>query len=149
MRGRRVLDFGTGGGIAVLAATKAGASTVTANDVDPWALGVTRLAATSQGLCVATLLADLTREPDAVADQDVLLCADLGYERATAPAQRALLEHACEAGKTVIVADAGRTYFDADGLDLLATYEVDVPNDLEGVAMRTARVYEKIAKSGE
>jgi predicted nicotinamide N-methyase len=42
----------------------------------------------------------------------------------------------------VIVADAGRTYFEAAGLTLIATYELEVPQDLEGVTRRTARVFE-------
>src|SRR5690606_25933771 len=38
VRGRRVLDLGTGGGLVALAAARAGAAEVVANDVDPWAL---------------------------------------------------------------------------------------------------------------
>jgi len=138
--GRRVLDFGCGGGITSLAAARAGAAHVIANDVDPWALAVARLAASAQDLTITPLLADLT-SADALPECDVVLCADLGYERSVAPAQRALLERAHNSGATIIVADAGRAYFDATGLELLAEHTLSVPDDLEGVASRTARVY--------
>jgi predicted nicotinamide N-methyase len=42
----------------------------------------------------------------------------------------------------VFVADAGRTYFEDRGLSLLAEYRLVVPQDLEGVRERVARVFE-------
>lgn len=141
VRGRRVIDFGTGGGIVAIAAAKAGAADIVANDVDPWALAVARLAARRQGFFVRLLCADLTAMAEEATACDVLLCSDLGYERSVAPAQRRLLERARTAGVDVIVADAGRTYFDATGLRTIAEHTLRVPLDLEGVATRTARVY--------
>jgi predicted nicotinamide N-methyase len=144
VRNRRVLDLGTGGGLAALAAARAGAAEVVANDIDPWALATARLAAARQRLALTTLQADLTAQ-DATGREleayDVVLCADLYYERRTAPRLRALLERARRAGAEVLVADAGRTYFDPAGLVLLAEYDVAVPADLEGVDRRVARVY--------
>jgi predicted nicotinamide N-methyase len=141
-----VLDFGCGGGIASLAAARAGAVEVVANDVDPWALAVARLTAAAQPSPVAltTLLADLTLEHTTAAAFDVVLCGDLGYERSVAGAQRAVLDRARAAGARVIVADAGRAYFSSKGLVQLALYELDVPEDLEGVGRRTAVVYELV-----
>ncbi|HUH12628.1 MAG TPA: 50S ribosomal protein L11 methyltransferase, partial [Longimicrobiales bacterium] len=40
VRGRAVLDVGGGGGVAALAAARAGAARVLINDEDPWALAV-------------------------------------------------------------------------------------------------------------
>lgn len=139
--GRRVLDFGAGGGVAALAAARAGAGEVVANDIDPWALAVVSRAAQVQRLRVATLGDDLCETPALVDDFDVLLCSDLAYERSQAPRQRRVLERAVRQGATVLVADAGRAYFDADGMRQVGEYVVPVPQDLEGVAVRTARVY--------
>lgn len=141
VRGRFVLDFGAGGGVASLAAAAAGADRVVANDIDPWAVAVARLAAERQRVRLTTLHADLTRDPESAPDFDVLLCSDLAYERAAAPGQLAFIQAALHAGRTVLVADAGRTYFDDCGLEQLAAYEIRVPDDLEGVSTRTARVY--------
>jgi predicted nicotinamide N-methyase len=141
VRGRRVLDFGAGGGIASLAAARAGANHVVANDMDPWALVTAQLAARRQGLHLTPLLEDLTARPAAIAEFQVVLCGDLAYERAPAPAQRQLLEHARESGALVLVADAGRAYFDTSGMQPIASFRVDVPQDLEGVSQRTTTVY--------
>ncbi len=138
----RVLDVGCGGGVSALAAARAGAADVVANDIDPWALATVELAAARQQLHVRPLLADLTLRPEAVGGFDLLLCGDLAYERSYAAAQRALLLRAREAGARVLVADAERAYFAPEGLGLIAEYRVPVPLDLEGVQERTARVYE-------
>jgi predicted nicotinamide N-methyase len=140
-REKRVLDFGCGGGVAGIAAARAGAAEVIANDVDAWALAVARITAERQGLKVTLLLVDLT-EQDELPEFDILLCSDLAYEKQPAPKQRAVLERARASGARVLVADAGRTYFRADEMDLLGAYEINVPRDLEGVDQRIARVFE-------
>jgi len=140
--GQRVLDFGCGGGVAALAAARSGADTVVANDLDAWALATVRLAAARQGLPVDTLHTDLT-VPDAVWPPcDIVLCSDLAYEKQLAPRQRSVMERARKNGARVFVADAGRKYFRAEGMTLIAEYAIEVPRDLEGVEVRTARVYE-------
>jgi predicted nicotinamide N-methyase len=140
--GRKVLDIGCGGGVAALAAACADALKVVANDVDPWALAVARIAARRQRLYLDFLQEDLTEHPRHVTGYDVVLCSDLAYERRAAPKQRALLERARADGARVIVADAGRKYFTDDGLMQIAEYRLTVPKDLEGVEERVARVYE-------
>ncbi len=140
--GKKVLDIGSGGGVAALAAARANALRVVANDVDPWALAVARIAARRQHLYLDFVREDLTEHPRHVVGYDVVLCSDLAYERRTAPKQRALLERARADGARVLVADAGRTYFEDRGLSLLAEYRLAVPQDLEGVTERVARVFE-------
>ena len=54
--------------------------------------------------------------------------------------KRVLARARC-AGAEVIIADAGRTYFDPAGMELLAEFLVPVPPDLEGEPLRRARVY--------
>lgn len=141
VHGRRVLDFGAGGGVASLACALAGADAVVANDIDPWALAVTRLAARRQGLHIDTLEGDLTvgAPPPAA---DVVLCSDLSYDRRSTPRERAFLDRARARGASLLIADAGRTYFDPSDLTLIASREVRVPLDLEGAEVRIARVYQ-------
>jgi len=141
VRGRVVLDIGAGGGVSSLAAARAGAARVVANDIDPLALAIATLAARSQGLELETLEADLTLAPELVDGYGVVLGGDLAYEQHAAPRQLALLRRAARNGAWVLAADAGRTYFDARGMELLAAYRLSVPRDLEGVDERVARVY--------
>lgn len=148
VRGRTVLDIGCGGGIASLAAARAGAARVLANDQDPWALAVTRLAAARQGLSVELVAGDLARRQawkrisdEASTGADVVLAGDMAYERTVAPRLAGLLRRLAAGGARVLVADAGRLYFDPSGLEEVATFTVDVPQDLEGTRQRTATVY--------
>lgn len=140
VRGRTVVDVGCGGGVSSLACAKAGAHVI-ANDADPLALEVARLAAERQGLSIEMRCADLLREPAMLDAADVVLCGDLAYDRAAAPRERAALQRAADRGATVLLADAERMWFDASGLELLAEYRLPVVPDLEGVEARTARVY--------
>lgn len=139
---KRVLDLGAGGGIVSIAAKKAGAREVVANDVDPWAMEVMRLAAEKQGLELTYLLEDLTEKIASVDGFDIVLCSDMAYEKRMAPRYQALLQRARNRGACVLVADAGRTYFDATGMVQVAEFQLNVPQDLEGVTSRIARVYE-------
>lgn len=140
VRGKRVLDVGCGGGVASIACAMAGAR-VLANDTDPIALAVVRLAAERQGVALETLCADVTREPERTLGFDVILCGDLGYDRGAAARERAVLTRAARNGATVLLADAERAFFDATGLELLAEHLLPVVRDLEGVDVRRARVY--------
>src|SRR6185369_12018549 len=117
-----------------LAAARAGAARVVANDLDEWALTVVRIAAERQQLEVETLRADLTTSEEPL-PFDVVLCSDLAYEKREAPPQRALLERARAGGARVLVADAGRTHFNDEGMEQIAQYTIRVPKDLEGVEL--------------
>ena len=141
VRDKRVLDLGAGGGVTSIAAAFVAAREVVANDVDPWALAVARLAASRQQLSLQFLLKDLTEDISSVDNFEVVLCSDMAYERRMTPRYQTLLMRARNRGATVIVADAGRTYFSAEGLELIAEFTMEVPRDLEGVSTRVARVY--------
>jgi predicted nicotinamide N-methyase len=73
VRGLRVLDLGTGSGIAAIAAARAGAREVFALDIDPTARSAAALNAEHNGLSLRT-----TAVPPA--DFDLLLAADVLYE---------------------------------------------------------------------
>lgn len=141
VRGRAVLDVGAGGGVTSLAAARAGAARVVANDIDAWALETARQAAAAQGIAIETRLGDLTAEPASVDGFDIVVCGDLAYEQHEAPKQLALLRRAAANGAWVLAADAGRTYFSTAGMEPLAAFHLQVPRDLEGVDERIARVY--------
>lgn len=142
--GARVLDVGAGGGIASMAAVRAGARDVVANDIDPWAGAVLQRAAVQQGMTIISLVADLTENIVAVDGFGVVLCSEMAYEKRMVPRYAALLQRARNRGARVFLADAGRTYFDARGLKQIAEYTLTVPRDLEGVDVRVAKVFEML-----
>jgi predicted nicotinamide N-methyase len=140
--GKRILDLGAGGGVVSIASARAGAREVVSNDVDPWAMAVMRIAAARQHVSLTLLCEDITDRMASVDGFDVVLCSDMAYEKRMAPRYQTLLLRAKHRGARVLVADAGRTYFDASGLALIAEFALDVPRDLEGVDHRIARVFE-------
>ena len=79
--GRQVLDFGSGSGIAGLAAARAGAARVVCCDLDPLALAACRANAAANGLQIETL-ADIHASRERF---ELILAADVLYDRANLP----------------------------------------------------------------
>lgn len=140
--GRRVYVVAAGAGLEALAAARAGAAAVTVNDLDPAALVAARLNAEANGLTLGYHQGDAFAAP-APAAADLLLAADIFYEGALAERARRWLAAAVAAGAGALIADAGRGRVapEADpNLEILASYDVPTPTELEDVASRRAVV---------
>lgn len=98
VRGKRVLDFGAGSGVAAIAAAQAGAAEVVACDLDPLALAACRANAELNGVTLA-YSADFFAEADHF---DLILVADVLYDRANLP----LLDQFLSRGREALVADS-------------------------------------------
>ena len=98
IRGRRVVDLGSGSGVVAVAAALAGATEVVACDTDPAAREATAANAALNGVRVSVTDA-LERLGE---DHDLLLMADVLYERSNLPLLDAVAGHARE----VLVADS-------------------------------------------
>jgi len=98
VRGKRVLDFGSGSGVAAIAAAKAGAVEVVACDLDPLALAACRANAELNGvqLCYSQ---DFFAEADRY---DLIIVADVLYDRENLP----LLDQFLTRGQVALVADS-------------------------------------------
>ena len=96
--GKSILDFGSGSGIAAIAAALAGAREVTALDTDPLAREAIRANAELNRVSIAT--ADSLDFPEA--DYDVILAADILYDRTNFPLLTSFIERAA----LVLVADS-------------------------------------------
>ncbi len=138
--GQRVLDIASGSGLVAIAASRAGARTVVAADVDGLAVRAISVNAAANGVRVQPLLADLL--DDEAADADVVLCADAFYEQDLAPRALAFLQRARRDGAAVLVGDPGRAFLRTAGLTPLASYEIPVTIALEGMTAKQATVYE-------
>jgi predicted nicotinamide N-methyase len=104
VRGRRVLDFGAGGGLAAIAAALCGAAEAVACDLDPLAAEMQRLNASLNGVSVTSLTADaVSLETEA----DVILAGDVCYEREPAEANLVWLRERSAEGRLVLLADPG------------------------------------------
>lgn len=141
--GARVLDVGCGSGLLAAAAATHGAVTVGAVDVDPRALMATQELAHRNGCSVHTILGDPLADDAITRPYDVILGADVFYSQDTAARGAHAVRRWNAAGKRVVLADAGRPFFDACGLPLLGSVMLAVPHSVEGRSTRVVRLYGK------
>ena len=137
--GARVLDFAAGGGLAAIAAARAGASLVVAADTDRFAAAAIGLNAALNGVRVETATADLVGRFDL--DFDVVLAGDVCYERPMAGRVADLLRRLAADGATVLLGDPGRAYLPQAGLREIARYAVPTSRELEDRETRDTGVW--------
>lgn len=137
--GRPVLDLATGSGLVAVAAALAGASPVTANDIDPLSLAAASANAALNGVAVRTVEGDLLDTDPA---EQVLLAGDVFYSREMAARVLPFLRRAAGRGCLVLVGDPGRAYLPIEGMIKQAGYDVPVLESLESVPSRRTTVWQ-------
>jgi len=137
--GKRVLDVASGSGLVAIAAAKAGAASVVAGDIDLNAVTAIGINAAANGTAVTACAFDL--EHQSAIEADVVLVADVFYQRELAGLALRFLRRAAAAGADVLVADPGRAFLPAASLRPLAAYQVPVLGVLEDVPVKTVTVY--------
>jgi predicted nicotinamide N-methyase len=139
VRGRRVLDLATGSGLCALAARRAGAASVLAVDVDPFAAEAAALNAALNELDIEVRCADLLDDdPPPV---DVVLAGDVFYDAQMSERVQPWLLAAARAGAQVLVGDPGRHYLPRALCTELSQVDIPTTRALEGVERKTVRVY--------
>ncbi|WP_312593958.1 class I SAM-dependent methyltransferase [Stutzerimonas nitrititolerans] len=137
VRGKRVLDFGAGSGVAAIAAARAGAAEVVACDLDPLALQACRANAALNGVTLG-YSEDFFAEADRF---DLIIVADVLYDRANRP----LLDQFLSRGREVLVADSRVRDFQhplyerLDILDACTWPDLAEPAELRRVSLYHAR----------
>ena len=139
VRGRRVLDFAAGCGLIALAAARAGASEVTAVDIDPFACAAISLNAAANGLAVA--VSDRNVLDGRLCGAEVVLAGDVCYERPMAEAVIGWLRREAAGGALVVIGDPGRSYLPRTGLTARARHVIPTISDVEDVAVKTTTVW--------
>jgi len=138
--GRRVFDLGSGSGLCAIAALHAGASDVTAAEIDAFAVDAIGLNAKAAGRRISVVRRDVLDE-DEPPDVDVIVAGDCWYAEALAGRALRWLRRARSHGVDVLLGDPGRRYLPTDDLVKLATYEVRTTTELEDLAVKQGRVY--------
>lgn len=138
-----MIDFGAGGGLCAIAASLQGARSIEAFEIDALALLAIELNASANAIKnIQPRLIDLLKSPKAICDCNVLIAADVFYEQGPAVETLAFIQHQARHGVRVIAGDPERKYFPRDAFRCLATYDVPVDPDLEGVEVRRTSVWE-------
>ena len=136
--GRNVMDFASGSGLVAIAAAKAGAASVMAIDIDPWAEVAVCLNAKDNDVHVRFNGSNVI---GCNVDVDVLLAGDVFYDRAFADALTPWFSMLSRKGVIVLVGDPGRAYLPKDRLEACGTYEVPVTRILEDSDVKTTTVW--------
>jgi predicted nicotinamide N-methyase len=120
VRGKTVLDIGSGSGLAAIAAARAGARAI-ANDIDPLAIAAISVNARANAADVVPCLGDVLSGTGREAD--VVLVGDAFYNADIAVVVLPYLRRVLAAGGQVLIGDPGRGHLPERGLELLATYQ--------------------------
>jgi predicted nicotinamide N-methyase len=120
--GKRVLDLAAGSGLVGIAAALAGASHVTANDIDQYAIAAANANANANGVSLDVEINDLTDGDGG--DADVILAGDVLYNEQIAGIVLPFVARAAARGATVLLGDPGRGHAPVGLLKTLATYRL-------------------------
>jgi predicted nicotinamide N-methyase len=134
--GRRVLDLASGSGIGGLAAKKAGAAHVIANDVDYLATIAIALNAELNNVSVEVSATDLLNSDTTfdVANVDVVLVGDGFYDHGLSPRILNFVHRCRAAGALVLIGDPGRADLPTELLVRVCDYVVPVTKDRQYTA---------------
>jgi predicted nicotinamide N-methyase len=122
VRGRRVLDLGAGSGLVAIAAALAGAGETVAAETNPYGLAAIGMNAAANGVTVSAVGDDLLPGPPPAAD--LVLAADVFYDRELAARVMAFLDRCVAAGIEVLIGDPGRAHLPRARLRVMAEYQV-------------------------
>lgn len=139
VRGKRMLDLGSGCGLSAIAALKAGAASVLAADIDAMALAAIGLNAAANATAIETTADDLLAAAPSCTF-DVILVGDLFYERELASRVLTFIEAAQDAA-LILIGDPQRNYFPNGRFEVAAEYHVPVTRELEDTEIKRTTVW--------
>ena len=138
VRGRRVLDFASGSGLSAVAAAKAGAAVVIANEIDAFAITAITINAKVNDVRVECVHDDLIGRDDG---WETVLAGDVCYEREMSAKVFEWLRRLAARGATVLVGDPGRNYLPKGDMSEIAVYDVQTTRELEDREVRRTKVW--------
>lgn len=138
--GRCALDFGAGSGLVAIAAAKAGAASVLAAEIDPFAAAAIAANAALNRVSLAVTTADVIDTADA--GWQIVTAGDVCYEQPMADRVTAWLRSLARRRRCVLLGDPGRAYLPGEGLRERARYCVPTSRELEDRETRDAVVWE-------
>lgn len=136
--GKRVLDFACGCAIAGVAAAKAGAASVEASEIDPFAVHAAQENAALNGVRLSAECVDLVGEDRG---WDIILAGDVFYEGEGGARIAAWLQALARRGALVLIGDPGRHYLPKDKVEIVARYQASADRELEDKDVALAKVW--------
>ena len=137
---KAVLDLASGCGVVAIAAAKAGAARVTANEIDPLAAAAIRLNVEVNGVEIDVALGDLLDGDGGEAH--LILAGDVFYSRDMADRVLGFLLRAKERGARVLVGDPERAFLPRQRFRALAAYDVRTTTALEDSDIKQTTIWQ-------
>ena len=138
VRGKRVLDFGSGSGLVAIAAILAGAQSVEAVDIDPFAVEAMRLNAAINGVSLSIRCADVVGQ---TGEWGTVLAGDICYDRDMTLRVLDWLKELQRSGVDAIIGDPGRAFLPKADLTELAAYRVATTKAIEDMDVKHTKVF--------
>ncbi len=139
VRGKRVVDIGSGSGISSIACMMAGAASVVAADIDPIATAAAVLNAMINGVTIDVTTRDLL---GASIDADLVIIGDLVYEPDLKIRVASVIDTALGAGVCVLYGDRTSARRPPHAFQLLQDYEAPLTPPLVEDFIERARVWQ-------
>jgi predicted nicotinamide N-methyase len=137
--GKHVLDVGSGSGVAAIAAAMAGAASVVANDIDPYAMAAMNMNAMANNVPVSGHLGSMLDRTDVGAD--LVLAGDALYATGMAGEVLSFLRAQRTRGAEVLFGDPGRGHLPSTEVEQLATYRMLEPGAFSDAQMGHVDVF--------
>lgn len=138
VKDKTVLDFASGSGLVGIAAMKAGAKSVIAADIDPFARPAIEINAETNGVAITPTLENLIGQDHG---WDVVLAGDVFYEKPLAEQLIPWFLSLATRGAHIIIGDPGRAYLPKERLEQLAVYTVPVTRALEDAEVKRTTIW--------
>lgn len=138
VRGKSVLDFAAGSGLVAIAAAKAGAAKVEANEIDDFALAAIALNAQDNNTALILRGGDLVGTDEG---WDIVFAGDIAYERDMTARVFDWLHALVRRGAIVLIGDPGRAFLPKTGLQELAEYRVRTTREIEDTEIKRTKVF--------
>jgi len=146
VRGRHILDLAAGSGLAGIAAARAGAASIQANDTDRYAPHAITFNARANSVAVRLSTADLLDGDGGGAD--VVLAGDVFYTKDMAERVHRFIDRAAARGAVVLIGDPGRAFLPRDRLETLATYRLPPTDNIEDAHLTHTHVLRPQQRAG-
>lgn len=147
VRNKKVLDFAAGSGLVGIAAKKAGALSVLANDIDPFACEAILLNAHLNEVSIQIENGNLvdqntTRQKYGQIPWDVILAGDVFYDKIMSETVLNWFRQIDTAKTTILTGDPGRTYLPEAFMEEKAAFRLVVSKAIEDSRFKNVKIWQ-------
>lgn len=143
VRGKKVLDFASGSGLVGIAAKKAGASLVLANDIDAFACEAIRLNARLNHVSIEIDNNNLVKDGSHFQNSfDVILAGDVFYDKTMSETVISWLKLFDRSKTVIFVGDPARAYLPVEWMEAKTSFKLHVSKAIEDNSFKHVTIWQ-------